>query len=83
VRLRAGVVEEARIVLTGTGSRPHIATAAAEALVGRRIDDVDARAEAADRAARLAKPLDNTDFALGWRKQMARHHVTAALADLV
>jgi 4-hydroxybenzoyl-CoA reductase subunit beta len=82
VRLQGGVVEEAHLVLTGTGSRPQLATAAAAALVGRRIDDADAVAEAAERAARIAKPLDNTDFALGWRKEMARHHVTAALADL-
>ncbi|MCU1277205.1 MAG: hypothetical protein JWM53_751, partial [bacterium] len=48
----------------------------------KRLDDRDAVAAAVDRAARIAKPLDNTDFALGWRKEMARHHVTAALADL-
>lgn len=83
VRLVAGVVEEARIVVTGTGSRPHEATAAAAALVGRRIDDPAAVAEAVERATRIAKPLDNTDFALGWRKEMARHHVAGALADLV
>jgi 4-hydroxybenzoyl-CoA reductase subunit beta len=82
VRLDGGVVTEARIVITGAGSRPHEATAAAAALVGKRIDDHAAVVEAADRAARVAKPLDNTDFALGWRKEMARHHVTAALADL-
>ncbi|HEX6838562.1 MAG TPA: 4-hydroxybenzoyl-CoA reductase, partial [Polyangia bacterium] len=81
-RVVAGVVEEARIFVTGAGSRPHDASAAAAALVGKRLDDRDAVAEAADRAARIAKPLDNTDFALGWRKEMARHHVTAALADL-
>jgi 4-hydroxybenzoyl-CoA reductase subunit beta len=82
VRLDGGVVAEARIVITGAGSRPHEAAAAAAALVGKRVDDPAAVVEAADRAARVAKPLDNTDFALGWRKEMARHHVTAALADL-
>ncbi|MGZ3438249.1 MAG: FAD binding domain-containing protein [Polyangia bacterium] len=82
VRLDGGVVAEARIVITGAGSRPHEATAAAAALVGKRLDDRAAVVEAADRAARVAKPLDNTDFALGWRKEMARHHVIAALADL-
>lgn len=81
-RIAGGVVEEARIFVTGAGSRPHDASAAAAVLVGKRLDDRDAVAEAAERAARLAKPLDNTDFALGWRKEMARHHVTAALADL-
>lgn len=77
-----GIVTDARIVITGAGSRPHDAATAAALLVGKRIDDRDAVAEAAERAARIAKPLDNTDFALGWRKEMARHHVTAALTDL-
>lgn len=81
-RVVGGVVAEARIVITGAGSWPHPADDAASLLVGRRLDDRDAVAEAAERAARIAKPLDNTDFALGWRKQMARHHVTAALTDL-
>lgn len=82
-RLAGGVVEELRLFLTGVGSRPHDASAAAAAaLVGRRLDDADAIAAVADAAARLAKPLDNTDFALGWRKEMARHFVAAALADL-
>ncbi len=81
-RLTGGVVEEARIFVTGAGSHPHDAGAAAALLVGKRLDDRELVAEVAERAARLAKPLDNTDFALGWRKEMARHHVTAALADL-
>ncbi|HEX6838141.1 MAG TPA: FAD binding domain-containing protein, partial [Polyangia bacterium] len=67
-RIVDGVVEEARLFITGAGSRPHDAGAAAAMLVGKRIDDRDAVAEAAERAARIAKPLDNTDFALGWRK---------------
>jgi 4-hydroxybenzoyl-CoA reductase subunit beta len=81
-RLAGGVVQEAHIVITGTGSRPHDAAAAAALLVGKRIDDRDAVAAAAQLAARVAKPLDNTDFALGWRKEMAQTYVTAALTDL-
>ena len=81
-RVAGGVVEEARLFVTGAGSHPHDASAAAALLVGKRLDDRELVAEVAGRAARLAKPLDNTDFALGWRKEMARHHVTAALADL-
>jgi 4-hydroxybenzoyl-CoA reductase subunit beta len=77
-----GVVERARIVLTGVGSRPHESRAAAEKLIGRRIDDEAARREAAAVAAQLAKPLDNTDFSLGWRKEMARRWVSDALAEL-
>jgi 4-hydroxybenzoyl-CoA reductase subunit beta len=81
-RVAGGIVEELRLFLTGVGSRPQDASAAAAALVGRRLDDDDALAEAAQAAARLAKPLDNTDFVLGWRKEMARHFVAGALADL-
>jgi 4-hydroxybenzoyl-CoA reductase subunit beta len=82
-RLHNGVVAEARIVLTGVGSRPHEATDAAEALVGKRLDDPTAVAIAVERASRLAKPLDNTDFALGWRKEMSRHYVASAIRDLI
>jgi hypothetical protein len=39
-------------------------------------------AEAAERAAQLAKPMDNTDFALVWRKRVARDFVTYALREL-
>jgi 4-hydroxybenzoyl-CoA reductase subunit beta len=81
-RVCDGVVEQARIVLTGVGSWPRAADEAAQVLIGRRLDDREALAEAAARAARLAKPLDNTDFVLGWRKEMARHEVEAALRDL-
>jgi 4-hydroxybenzoyl-CoA reductase subunit beta len=77
-----GTVEEARIVISGTGSRPHAATAAAARLVGHRLDDAELVRDVAAAAAQLAKPLDNTDFALGWRKEMARQYVAAALTDL-
>src|SRR2546426_1814683 len=39
-------------------------------------------AAAADAAYRPAKPMDNTDFDLSWRKQMTRVYVTRALAEL-
>jgi len=80
-RLGAGhVVEEARIVVTGVGSKPH-ESKAAEKLVGHRLDDHLIAMVAAE-AAKIAKPLDNTDFVMGWRKEMARHTVAAALRDL-
>jgi len=37
---------------------------------------------AAAAAYRPAKPLDNTDFDLSWRKQMTRVYVKAALEEL-
>jgi 4-hydroxybenzoyl-CoA reductase subunit beta len=81
-RLRQGLVEEARIVLTGVGSQPVDAVEAAAALLGRRLDDEAAVAAAAEGASRLAKPLDNTDFVLGWRKEMSRHFVAGVIRDL-
>jgi CO/xanthine dehydrogenase FAD-binding subunit len=81
-RLRAdGVVEEVRLFVTGTGSRPHAASAVAR-LVGHRLTDEDLLREVAAAAAQVAKPLDNTDFVMGWRKEMARQYVAAALAAL-
>ncbi len=80
VRLGAGgVVEEARVVLGAVASHPVVVDASA--LVGGRLADdaIDGFAEA---AAKLAKPLDNTDFALGWRKRVTRAYVAGALREL-
>ena len=38
--------------------------------------------EAAALAARIAKPLDNTDFDMSWRKKVAAEFVTYALREL-
>jgi hypothetical protein len=38
--------------------------------------------QAATLAARLAKPLDNTDFDMSWRKKVAGEFVTYALREL-
>jgi 4-hydroxybenzoyl-CoA reductase subunit beta len=76
-----GSVEAARIVLGAVASRPIEATAAAAALIGRRLTDA-AIAEAAERAAQPARPMDNTDFTLVWRKRVTRDFVTYALREL-
>ncbi len=75
------VVREARIVLGGVASYPQDVPEAGAALVGTRLED-DAIAAAAEAAYRPAKPMDNTDFELSWRKQMTRVYVTRALTDL-
>ena len=36
----------------------------------------------AEEASRLAKPLDNTDFALGWRKRVTTALIAGALCEL-
>jgi 4-hydroxybenzoyl-CoA reductase subunit beta len=81
VRLGAGgVVEDARVVLGAVASRP-LLVPAADALRGRPLDD-RAIGELTDSSAFLAKPLDNTDFDLGWRKRVAREYLTGALREL-
>jgi len=76
-----GRVAEARIVLGGVASWPQEIPEAAAALQGGELGDA-AIAEAAAAAYRPAKPLDNTDFDLSWRKQMTRVYVKAALEEL-
>jgi len=82
VRLDAGgVCTHARIVLGAVTSVPFEATAAGAALVGKTLtpDVID---EAAQAAFTPAKPLDNTDLTLYYRKQMVRVYVTRALKEL-
>jgi 4-hydroxybenzoyl-CoA reductase subunit beta len=81
-RLGSGdTVEELRIVLGAVASRPLVATGAAQQLIGERLTD-SAIADAAASAAKLAKPMDNTDFTLHWRKRVATEFVSYALRDL-
>jgi 4-hydroxybenzoyl-CoA reductase subunit beta len=76
-----GVVEDARIVVGSAASRPLVAGAAAKFLLGRPLNP-ETIAEAAALAARIAKPLDNTDFDMTWRKRVTAEFVTYALREL-
>jgi 4-hydroxybenzoyl-CoA reductase subunit beta len=76
-----GTVEAARIILGAVASRPIDASAAATAVIGQRLTD-EVIAHAAETAARPAKPMDNTDFDLTWRKRVMRDVVTYALREL-
>ena len=81
VRVSIGnVVEEARVVLGAVASRPLVVPQAAE-LVGKPLTDTVIR-EFAEEAAALAKPMDNTDFSLSWRKKMVASYVAGALKEL-
>ncbi len=77
----AGVVEEARIVIGSAASQPLVAAEAAKILVGRPLG-AESIAEAAVLAARIAKPLDNTDFDMSWRKKVTGEFVSCALREL-
>jgi 4-hydroxybenzoyl-CoA reductase subunit beta len=74
-------VKDARIVLGGIAPSPLIIDAASDALIGHPLnpDHIEAAAEAAYTRAR---PLDNTDFVMNWRKQMARQYTIKALREL-
>ena len=77
----AGKVAAARIVLGAVGSHPKLVADAAAVLLGGTLSD-DQLDEAARLASKLAKPLDNTDFTIGWRKDMAAVFVRRALEGL-
>ncbi len=76
-----GVVENVRIVVGSAACRPLLAGEAAKCLQGRPLNP-EAIAEAAALAARIAKPLDNTDFDMTWRKRVTAEFVTYALREL-
>jgi 4-hydroxybenzoyl-CoA reductase subunit beta len=76
-----GTVETVRIVLGAVSSRPVEAPAAAALLTGQRLTD-ELIAQAAEAAAHPARPMDNTDFQLVWRKRVTKDFVTYALREI-
>ncbi len=74
-------VSDARVVLGGIAPAPMQINEAGDALIGHEFaeDRIQAAAEAAYVRAR---PLDNTDFVMNWRKQMAREYTIRALREL-
>ena len=77
-----GACTEARVVLGAVASAPILATEAAAVLVGQRLTPEVIEAAAAA-AFKPAKPLDNTDLLLSYRKKMVRVHVARTLRELV
>ena len=76
-----GTVESARIVLGAVASCPVAAADASASLVGASLTD-RAIDRAAELAARPARPMDNTDYSLVWRKRVTRDFVTYALREV-
>lgn len=78
---RGGSVNNARVILGGIAPSPLEVKEAAQALIGNPLHrhHIEAAAEAAYVKAR---PLDNTDFVMNWRKQMARQYTLRALEEL-
>ena len=77
---RDGTVEQARIALGAVSSRP-LVTKAGESLVGKKLTD-EAIAEAGTKAQNVAKPMDNTDLDIYWRKDVVSAFVGYALREL-
>jgi 4-hydroxybenzoyl-CoA reductase subunit beta len=80
-RDRNGGVEDARIVLGAVASCPVETLDAARALIGGTLTD-EAITHAAELAAQPARPMDNTDFSLVWRKRVTRDFVGYALREI-
>ena len=78
LQLDGDVVAGCRIALSAVASHPLDARAAAEFMVGKRVDEETVRT-AAELAAKPAKPLDNADLTHFWRKRMVRVVVEQAI----
>jgi 4-hydroxybenzoyl-CoA reductase subunit beta len=81
LRLDGETVSEARIALGAVASRPFLVDKAGEFLKGKRLTD-EVIAEAAGMVANRAKPMDNTDMDLYWRKELADDFAGYALREL-
>ncbi|MGP1677589.1 MAG: FAD binding domain-containing protein [Burkholderiales bacterium] len=76
-----GAIEEARLVLGAVSSQPLVATKASEFLVGKKLSDEVITAAGALAASR-AKPMDNTDLDVYWRKEVVPSFVGYALREI-
>jgi 4-hydroxybenzoyl-CoA reductase subunit beta len=81
VRWDGATVSEARIVLGGIASFPRRIPEVEPVIVGSELTN-EVISAAADAAFTPAKPMDNTDHGLAWRKEMVRQYVTRALSEL-
>ena len=76
-----GTILEARLVLGAVSSQPIVASKASEFLVGKKLTD-EVIAEAGALAASRAKPMDNTDLDVYWRKEVVPDFVGYALREI-
>jgi 4-hydroxybenzoyl-CoA reductase subunit beta len=79
--LKNNVIEKARIALGAVASRPFLVEKANEFLLGKTLDD-EVIAEAGRIVASRAKPMDNADLDLYWRKEVTAEFVGYALREL-
>jgi 4-hydroxybenzoyl-CoA reductase subunit beta len=75
------IITDARIALGAVASRPFLVEKAGEFLKGKKLTD-EVIAQAAGMVANRAKPMDNTDMDLYWRKEVADDFAGYALREL-
>jgi 4-hydroxybenzoyl-CoA reductase subunit beta len=81
LKFSGDIIEDARVALGAAASRPFLVEKASEYLKGKRLTD-EVIAEASTMIASRAKPLDNTDMDLYWRKEVADDFAGYALREL-
>jgi 4-hydroxybenzoyl-CoA reductase subunit beta len=81
MKMSGDTVEDARVALGAAASRPFLVDKAGEYLKGKKLTD-ETIAEASAIIANRAKPMDNTDMDLYWRKEVADDFAGYALREL-
>ena len=81
LKFSGDIVEDARVALGAAASRPFLVEKASGYLKGRKLTD-EVIAEASALIANRAKPMDNTDMDLYWRKEVADDFAGYALREL-
>src|SRR5687767_2081240 len=81
LKFSGDVIEEARLALGAVASRPFLVEKAGAFLKGKKLTD-EVIAEAAGMVANRAKPMDNTDMDLYWRKEVADDFAGYALREV-
>lgn len=81
IRMNGELVEEARIALGAVASRPFLVERAGQFLRGKRLTD-EVIEEASRLVASRAKPMDNADLDLYWRKDVSAQFAAYALREL-
>ena len=81
LKFDGATVSQARIALGAVASRPFLVEKAGDFLKGKTLTD-EVIAQAAELVANRAKPMDNTDMDLYWRKEVADDFAVYALREL-
>jgi 4-hydroxybenzoyl-CoA reductase subunit beta len=81
LKFSGDIIEDARVALGAAAARPFLVEKASQFLKGKSLSD-EMIAEASTLIANRAKPMDNTDMDLYWRKEVADDFAGYALREL-